>query len=73
MAKIYHAKIGHSMTWEVIDPHRNPAHAWPHLNQTWRTNMIQPSLLLRRAIQTDALVSGAMALLLTLPAHWRRC
>ena len=30
--------------------------------------MIHPSLLLRRAIQADALVSGAMALLLTFGA-----
>jgi hypothetical protein len=30
--------------------------------------MINPSLLLRRAIQIDAVVSGAMALLLTFAA-----
>jgi hypothetical protein len=33
-----------------------------------RATMIHPSLLLRRAIQADALVSGAMALLLSIAA-----
>ena len=36
--------------------------------------MIHPSLFLRRAIQLDAIVSGAMALLLpSALARWRRC
>jgi hypothetical protein len=68
MVKTYHAKIGHSMTCEVIDPRRDPAHARSHPNQTWRNDMIHPSLLLRRAIQADALVSGAMAALLSVGA-----
>jgi hypothetical protein len=68
MVKTYHAKIGHSMTCEVIDPRRGLAHARAHLNQAWRNDMIHPSPLLRRAIQADALVSGAMAALLSVGA-----
>lgn len=56
------------MTSEVIDLPPTPLQSPDIATLHEETIMITPSLLLRRAIQIDAVVSGAMALLLTFAA-----
>jgi hypothetical protein len=68
MAGIYHADFAASMTCEVIDSSKRPDHVGGTFHPERSKNMIHPSPLLRRAILTDALISGAMALLLTFAA-----
>jgi hypothetical protein len=74
MAKTYHANFTASITPEVIDLRFAPDH--PRNNRRTitcptsirRTAMINPSLLLRRALLADAIFSGVSAVLLTLGA-----
>jgi hypothetical protein len=74
MAKTYHANFARSITSDVIDLRIAPDHLRGHRRTITRpptrsrTAMIQPSLLLRRAILADAVFSGASALLLSLSA-----
>jgi hypothetical protein len=74
MAKTYHADFTGSITSDVIDlgtapDHlRNTGEPSPVHPLKWRTSMIQPSLLLRRAILADAIFSGVSALLLSFGA-----
>jgi hypothetical protein len=74
MAKTYHADFARSITSDVIDlgmrtDHLRKQQEMPPVHPIERrTAMIQPSLLLRRAIQFDAVFSGVSALLLSLSA-----
>jgi hypothetical protein len=75
MAKTYHANFAASITREVIDLGAADGH-FRHdgadrsifTPPRRRTAMIQPSLLLRRALLADAIFSGVSAVLLTLGA-----
>jgi hypothetical protein len=71
--KTYHANFAASITPEVIDLRFAPDHPRNDSRTTARpperrTAMIQPSLLLRRALLADAIFSGVSAVLLTLGA-----
>jgi hypothetical protein len=69
MAKIYHAHFARSITSEVIDLRPTPGHRDSIITDPERrTAMIQPSLLLRRALVADAVFSGISALLLSIGA-----